>query len=220
VWVRPVGASGSIVMIPAGGTQIGALAFAPSDRVLALGGFDGRVRIARLEPAVRVTTLAASHQGGIVRLAFSPNGRFLASGAFDRVAIVHEWREGRMYARFEPHEDEVSVLDFIEGGQLLVAGNSVGGRVVWDLARRQRLATLGGSEGPVASVSLSATGRRAAVVHKDETVSLRSWDNAALVRDACSIVGRNLTCAEWRQGFPHQPYRQTCSRAPVPDCEP
>lgn len=217
VWVRPVGASGSGVMIPAG-TRISALAFNAGNRVLALGGFDGRVRIARLEPAVRVTTLAASHQGGIVRLAFSSNGRFLASGAFDRVAIVHEWREGRMYARFEPHENEVNALDFIEGGQLLVAGNSVGGRAVWDLARRQRLATLGGEEGPVASVSLSATGRRAAVVHRDETVSLRSWDNAALVRDACAIAGRNLTCAEWRQGFPNQPYRQTCSRAPVPDC--
>jgi hypothetical protein len=70
----------------------------------------------------------------------------------------------------------------------------------------------------VASVVLSATGRRAAVVHKDQTISLRSWDNPALIRDACAIVGRNLTCAEWRQSFPNRPYRQTCSTAPVPVC--
>ena len=39
-------------------------------------------------------------------------------------------------------------------------------------------------------------------------------DPADWVRTACTIAGRNLTRAEWRQYLPSRPYRSTCPQWP------
>jgi len=39
-------------------------------------------------------------------------------------------------------------------------------------------------------------------------------DPADWVRTACTIAGRNLTRAEWRQYLPSRPYRSTCAQWP------
>ena len=45
---------------------------------------------------------------------------------------------------------------------------------------------------------------------------LWNTDPASWVRIACSIAGRNLTEAEWRQYLPDRPYSRTCAQLPGP----
>jgi hypothetical protein len=34
---------------------------------------------------------------------------------------------------------------------------------------------------------------------------------SAWLRDACAVVGRDLTAAEWRRYLPDRPFRPTCT---------
>ena len=47
--------------------------------------------------------------------------------------------------------------------------------------------------------------------------TLRAWDVApdAWRAEACEIVGRNLTQAEWARYLPEEPYRVTCPQWPA-----
>jgi hypothetical protein len=112
---------------------------------------------------------------------------------------------------------EVKRLVFIGGGEALVSGEAKGAREVWDVRKGSRLARLRDAGGTVSSVDISPEGHQVAVLHADETVSLRSWDHETMLKDACEIVGRNLGCAEWRQFLAGSPYHKTCPDLPAPE---
>lgn len=112
---------------------------------------------------------------------------------------------------------------FTAGGRLLVVGEYGGLKEVRDVAKRRLLVKLGSVDSGhyVTSVALSPEGRRAAVLHDDGTVTLREWSDASLIKQACELAGRNLSCVEWRQYLGDAPYRLTCPSQPAPegDCQ-
>lgn len=202
-----------------GERNVEAIAFSPDGRALAMGGSDGVVRLHRFDARVQGAPLPDPHNGRVLEVAFSPDGTRLATGGEDNKAILRDVASGQTVASFH-HEWDVDRLVFIEGGEALVSGKSKGGRDVWDVRQGRRLARLRDPDGDVTSVDISPTGRRVALLHSDDTVTLRSWDAATMLTDACEMAGRNLSCSEWRQFMPDQAYRKTCPAypAPVPAC--
>ena len=137
------------------------------------------------------------------------------------MAVLRDVSSGQTLARFGPSEGLVDRLVFIGGGEALIGGVARGGRDVWDIQKGSLIARLRDTGGTVKSVDISQSGRRVAVLHHDNTLSLRSWDGKAMWKDACQIANRNLDCAEWRQFMPDVPYHQTCPGlpAPLPTCD-
>jgi WD40 repeat protein len=221
----------------------------PDGRTLAVaGGDDGAVRLYRFGPSAAMTTrpdtlpdaLPDPHNGHVLQLALSPDGRSLASGGDDGMVILRDIASGRTVAAFGPHKDvagfgphkdvaafgphkerlwKVDRLVFIGGGDALVSGEGTGAREVWDVRKGSRLARLRDAGGTVSGVDISPEGHRVAVLHVDQTVSLRSWDHETMLKDACEIVGRNLDCAEWRQFMAGSHYHKTCPDLPEPACD-
>ena len=154
-------------------------------------------------------------------MAFSPDGKTLAAGSRRRRGAVG--RGAAWAADAEPlpvPEGYVYSVAFSPDGRTLAAGcrsGDDGGVVLWDAARRERLAPapLPVPKNSVESMVFSpdgktlAAGRTGDVVLLD--VDLDSWR-----RLAGQIANRNLTRAEWQHYFPDTPYRPTFDDLPVP----
>ncbi|HSD60056.1 MAG TPA: hypothetical protein VLC55_04315 [Burkholderiales bacterium] len=206
-----------------GETQV---AFSPHGTILASAGAEGHVAIWngadgwKAAEAVSKTRRVAS----IRRLAFSPDGKLLAAGDRDGTVVLYEVDSRKEVAEFVPHDDGIkNVADdplsvvFIEDGRALVWGPAKqGARDVWDVPGRRWLTTLHSPGGNAGSLALSPKQRRIALRHDDGQVTLREWDPETLVREACRIANRNLTCVEWRQYMRDRPYRKTCEALPGP----
>jgi WD40 repeat protein len=193
------------------------IAISPDMRLLATAGDDGQVQLHRLAPPFATSALATAHRGGVQRLMFSPDGRWLASGGEDHTALLHDVQTGALRARFdEPHDTQVDWLVFIERGSVLVSGEEKGVRHLWDLRTLKWLGRLGGEGSGVEAVDLSPSERRAAVLDFQGQVVLRRWDRDQLLSDTCALVGRNLSCDEWRQYVPGLPFAKVCPKLPPP----
>ena len=210
------------------------IAFHPRESVLAVVLNDGGVRAYGL-PDGRERWHIASVKEPVrehaVSVAYSPGGESLVVGRDDGVVGVHDPRTGDRRLVLEPPRSRsrggttpASNLVFIEGTTILSAGELDGVKHFWDLATRRWLGVVGADPGrdseskgqDLLAVAISSRGRRLALRHANETVSLHGWDPDTLVRDACVIAGRNLTCNEWRR-FIGDTYRKTCEALPPPE---
>jgi WD40 repeat protein len=134
-------------------------AFAPDGQTVCYGGEEGRINIGAVQPGpddtpcrIDVTALDKSwkvveteskvarvgHQGIVRSMAVSPDGNLMASGGDDRTIRLWEYPECRPLARWEAHDNGVTVLHFLPGGRTLVSGSADGTLRLWDLAMIRR----------------------------------------------------------------------------------
>jgi WD40 repeat protein len=102
---------------------------------------------------------------------------------------------------------------------LLVSATSGAGQL-WDVATGQQIGpNLPTEPGTVPSV---APGRTIALVTAGaDSTLLWNLDVTTWTAAACTVAGRNMTAAEWKQFGPRdEPYRATCERWPLPDPDP
>lgn len=158
-------------------------------------------------------------------VASSPDGALLVAGRSDGEVALHDSTTGQVITVLKPPSlrrqyrpvSDVSLVG--DRRQIVAAGEIDGSKHLFDLGRRVWLGELGGDiggGGDLKAVAVSPGGRRLALRHADNTVSLQAWDPKSLVRDACAVAGRNLTCNEWRARFHDEPYRLTCDALPAP----
>jgi WD40 repeat protein/DNA-binding SARP family transcriptional activator len=203
---------------PAGGT---ALALAPDDRTLALGGPDGTVRILDTGSS-RVRRLEGRHTARVTRLAFTPDGRTLTSAAEDGKLIVWDVAEGRMRERLDAHAGTVEALAVTSDGRTAISAGIDGRVALWDLdgSRRLRRAVLLRGRFAVdgftpRGAAVSPDGRTLAVTESDGGVDLvdtatlgrravlRTRDDPALAVDfspdgrLLAVTGANGTAGLW-----------------------
>jgi WD40 repeat protein len=163
--------------------------------------------------------------GGARALAFDPAGELMVSGGGDGQILVYDLQRPSSRPIQLPvplpapgnKPPPVDSLVFVDGSHILASGQVDGPKDLWDMVRRQHLGRVGGSAEDLRAVAMSPRARRLALKHANGTASLYDWDGASLIRNACTIAGRNLSCKEWQQTFREEPYRKTCEALPEPD---
>jgi WD40 repeat protein/tetratricopeptide (TPR) repeat protein len=209
--------SGGPLVIPMM-TQV-SLAFSPDGHTLAWGSCRKKGERGCAEAEIGLWDLPnqrllsapfSSHQSFINSLAFSPDGRTLASASSDVILWDVETRE----QRGEPLRGlkAVRYLAFSPDSRVLAAagiGNDSGDVLLWDLST-QRLLSLPLAHPGVSRLSFSSDGKTL-ISAGDQGTLKWDLDVASWRARACRIANRNLTVQEWRQYFPDQPYRKTCT---------
>lgn len=172
---------------------ITALAFSPNGRLLASASGDNTVRVWSPDAGSAIGQPRTGHTSGVRALAFAPRDPLLASGDGDGVILVWNTALPDQAPDRLPGvgAGEIRALTFspgVEAGRTLLASGGVGGQIaLWDVLRRQPLATpLTGQPGldvayaitspdggRIASAALSTTGGSSAATN------VWLWDRAS-----------------------------------------
>jgi WD40 repeat protein len=104
----------------------------------------------------------------------------------------------------------VESVDFSPDGKTLASAGHDKTILLWDVARRSRLATLHAHADIVQTVTFSPDGKSLASAGYEHTILLQPIDVVAAQKQSCAIAGRSLTQAEWKQFIPGEPYHKTC----------
>jgi hypothetical protein len=142
---------------------------------------------------------------------------------------------GRTFQELAVHSSEVQDVAVSADGTWAATADDDAGLLRWVVdpatGRWAEPVPLPGHTGGVVGVQTDTAGRRLVSVSVDGTVI--SWDMrtegglsveraerpesadpAVWLEDACAVVGRDLSRAEWRRYLPDRPYRPTCTDLP------
>lgn len=126
-----------------------ALALAPDDRQLAVGGLPGTIQLWDLATGKPLQEIK-ERDASVDALAFSPDGKYLATGGcfFNADSKAHLWDtgSGKLLRHFAGPDGGVSCCAFSPDGKMLAtAGSHRGGSIcLWDVAGGKELGRLEG----------------------------------------------------------------------------
>ncbi|HKR64000.1 MAG TPA: WD40 repeat domain-containing protein, partial [Thermoanaerobaculia bacterium] len=129
-----------------------------------------RVQRGHLDAQTRVF-LRRAHQDHGRGIAFSPDGKLVATAAED--ILLWDAQTHAKIARFESPAIVWSIA-FSPDGRSLVSSHADGAVLIWDVAERERIASLNEHSGAVRAVAFSPDGRTVASAGEDRTVTF--WD--------------------------------------------
>ena len=198
------------------------LAFSPDGSQLAIpfGAFSGEgpngVEILDVGSGERVAR--PSTDGEVGSVAFSPDGSLLAGGEVDGGAILWAtdgWRRvGGPLAR--QNTSSTLQVEFSPDGHTLATSHDLGSAALWDVASQEpigpRLTATTAEPGDEVSVSTRFTpdGARLFVASGGGRAIRWEVDPAAWRRQACRLMGGDLTPAEWQEIAPEHDYISVC----------
>ncbi|MGW2385603.1 nSTAND1 domain-containing NTPase [Streptomyces sp. NPDC001658] len=183
---------------PDGDTFVQSVAFAPRQRLLAVGYGDGLARLFAYTPdgglSPRGAPFRAAATGTVESLAFAPSGTVLVTGADDATVRLWDVRRAdrvRALRTLTGATDALLSVSFSPDGRHVAAGSIDRAVRVWrtDGSRAEPLVTLRGPTGYVWSVAFSPDGGLLAAGSADRTVRL--WDTRDIA--APRRVGPELT---------------------------
>ncbi|MGH9271917.1 MAG: hypothetical protein ACRDZ2_11650, partial [Ilumatobacteraceae bacterium] len=145
----------------------------------------------------------------------APDGRTVGIGGFDGDVVIVDAVTGEMSPLLHAHDDIVESITFAPNYATFVTTGRDGAVKLWDAATQQLLGSILplGPNRRVRASFLAAD--RVLIVY--DTGEIFEWDPRpdAWETYACTVVGRNLTTAEWAELFPEQAYRVTCPNFPA-----
>ncbi|MCL6510108.1 MAG: hypothetical protein K6U78_05430 [Anaerolineae bacterium] len=179
---------------------------------LTTGDDRGRGGLVQLRSAN--STLRQTLQGyvsGYARLAISPDGRFLAGGDDKGVVLLWRLSDGLNLRVLRGHREPIVGLAFSPDGRLLVTAGSEESVKVWEVAsgRKRQVVLHDPDNSRVASIALSPTGRRLAILTKASRTAgkVAFWEadeaGAFSFAQALEIKGMDVTFP--LIGRPHVP---------------
>jgi WD40 repeat protein len=141
--------------------DVDAVAFSPTDPILASASADRTIRLWDLATATPRLTLVG-HTAGVTSLSFSPDGRYLVSGARDRTVRVWDVgaRNPNAITTLTGPESLVLSIAFDPQGNTVAAGSGDLSVHIWDMnfPREMRLSTLTGHSASARDVAFSPDG--------------------------------------------------------------
>jgi outer membrane protein assembly factor BamB len=158
------------------GGWIGAVAFSPDSRQLAIGAGNGTVCIWNAAAGEKTATLAG-HADAVAALTWSADGSMLASSGHDGAAIVHRLARDGMTGKhvvLRAHTGAVLALAFAPGGQLLFSGGIDGTIREWDTQTNRSLRVLRDHSSWINGLTVDRSGILLASASSDQTLQMRA----------------------------------------------
>jgi WD40 repeat protein len=155
----------------------GDVEFSPDGRTLAVGAFDGTIRLWRVGSATRKGRLLRGHKHDelVQGVAFSPDGRTLASAGWDSTVRLWSTRTGRQLGdALTGHANRVKGVAFSPDGRTLASGASDRTIRLWNVHARDKQpgAPLRARRMDVNVLAFSRDGRTLASAGFDNTIRL------------------------------------------------
>ncbi len=172
-----------------GFSMVGAVAFSPDGRVLAMGGDDCQVRLIEVGTWTESITLPGAFlRNGVMTLEFSPDGRFLAAGSafLDPRIFVWDTKTNQRVATLEGHQGFIADVTFSPDGKLLASASGDQTIKLWNTDTWQVENTLLGHRDEVCSVNFSSDGKRLVSAGKDGCVHV--WPTSARRQDSEAVA--------------------------------
>jgi WD40 repeat protein len=156
--------------------RITALAFVPTEPILAVGGADKTIRLWDVTNPYSPPTVLTGHEREITALAFAPDGQTLATAAFDQTIRLWDMNNlSRLPLVIPHHEGTIASLAFAPDRQTLASTGADRTINLWDVNDTEATPTqLVGHEGVIMSLAFAPNGRSLASAARDNT--LRIWD--------------------------------------------
>src|SRR5216683_2267431 len=166
-------ASGKILDTMQQPSWVTAIAFGPSDKLLATGHDDGIVRVWDTASGSLAGTLKG-HTDRIQALAWHPNGHRLVSGGWDTTARLWNTQTFEPIILLNGHADQVTALAFNPNGSLLACADSADAIHIWDSEAGKSLQVLKEHEAEIRCLTFTPDGGRLASAGADRVIHL--WD--------------------------------------------
>ena len=169
------GLAGEPIVLKASDRWIGAVAFAPDGKSLAIGAGDGSVTIWDPAQKRKVNTLPG-HHNAVAALTYSTDGNLLISGGHDRV--VFSRRFGRVVnpaqtRQWRDHTGAVLALAITPDNRRLFSGGIDGTIREWNIESGESLRVLHDHTSWVNSLAVDRSGKLLASAGSDNSLRLR-----------------------------------------------
>lgn len=161
------------------------VAFTPNSRMLLAVGSDGRIKRWNVATGLPMGQVRGS-SGFTNSLAFSADGRLLAGGGYDRAIRIWDATRNVESRTLTKHSDAMHSVAFSPDGRSLVTGQFAidGDNAVkaWDLFSGEPPHALPGAQSSAYSAIFSADGRQLASGGLDNSIVLRDFVSARVLR--------------------------------------
>lgn len=156
------------------GTEVTSIALSPDESRLAIGDFQGRVRILNCETH-QVTLSSLVHSESIVSIEFSPtDDDLLVTGGFDgRIHLLSLKNNLRPIAEFKGHKGPVTDVDFAPDGNRLASCGYDKTVRCWNVKSAQQTLITDDHKATVRCVEYSPDGKRLLSAGDDRKLKVR-----------------------------------------------
>ena len=181
--------------------SLGAIAFSPDGKVLAVGGsYDASARLLDVASG-RVLAILESYpvpknegrMDYVQALAFAPDGKTLATAGYDSNLRLWDVATGRLRTSLRAHSYELTAVAYSPDGKTIASGDYGGNVRLWDVSANRPRARWPGYDKAVVSLAFSPDGKTLAVAR--DVVRLRDVTTGQWrveIRDSLPTFGQVL----------------------------
>jgi len=193
-------------------SDVKAVAFSPDNKYVVTGDADGIARVWDVATSKEVSRIV--HNDDVISIAFSPDGMYVISGSFDYTARVWDAATGKEISRMT-HDSYVPAVAFSPDGKYVISGGADNTARVWEAGTGVEIARII-RDGSFKYVNFSPDGKYAISDSYGKTTYKWEWRAKDLIANACAVMPRNLTRAEWQQYIGDAlPYQAVCENLPI-----
>eukprot|EP01116_Phalansterium_solitarium_P006507 TRINITY_DN18830_c0_g1_i1.p1 TRINITY_DN18830_c0_g1~~TRINITY_DN18830_c0_g1_i1.p1 ORF type:complete len:933 (-),score=243.72 TRINITY_DN18830_c0_g1_i1:56-2854(-) len=156
-------------------SEVTEVAVSPDKKLVAVGYFDGSVRLWDIAQRKSVVTLTG-HRSSVSALRFNASGSLLASGSRDTNVVVWDVISETGLYRLRGHKDMVTSCYFVEKTNRLITASKDTFIKIWDLDAQHCIQTLVGHRSEVWSFDVNPQETRLAAGSSDGRIRFWSLD--------------------------------------------
>jgi hypothetical protein len=156
---------------------VASVAFSADGRLLAMGSWNGHVRVREWTSGRVVADIAVP---GVARVAFAPKGNLLALATESKLVQLWDVARNQLVADLQGDLFRFHIVAFSPDGQRVAAGggdwkrDGINQVTLWDVASKKQVMKLVGHQSAVLAIAYDPAGKTIATGSVDNTVRL--WD--------------------------------------------
>ena len=160
--------------------RIECIAFSPSGKIIATGGYDGVIKLWDVRSGKEINTLKG-HSSDVTSVSFSPDGKTIASGSEDKTIKLWDIKSGEIIKTFVGHEHTIEKLIFDPNNKKIISASERNVKV-WDIQYGQEIKTIEGQCIYRNSLAFSPDGRKFVAVDRQNHINIWSIKSGKVIK--------------------------------------